>query len=92
MSYLNEVSEDSNVICNQFKTFFQSAYSDNTLNICNNADVTPVIEISNINITEMDVEQALSSLKNIIQPGSDGKKLSLSYPLCYLFFLVALPS
>ena len=66
MSYLNEVSEDSNVICNWFKTFFQSAYSDNTLNICNNSDVTPVVEISNIDITELDVEQALSLLKNII--------------------------
>ena len=47
-------------------------------------------DISNIDITELDVEQALSSLKNIIQPGSDGTalkncSLSVSYPLCYLF-------
>ena len=90
MFYLNEVSEDSNVICNWFKTFFQFAYAGNTLNICNNSDVTPVVEISNIDITELDVEHALSSRKNIIQPGSDGIaptvlkncSLSLSYPLC----------
>ena len=47
--------------------FFQFAYSDNTLNFCNNSDVIAVVEISNIGIIELDVEQALSLLKNIIQ-------------------------
>ena len=51
--------------------FFQS-YSENTLKICNNSDITPAVEISNIDITRLEVEQTLSSLKNIIQAGSDG--------------------
>ena len=93
MFYLNEVSEDSNVICNWFKTFFQFAYAGNTLNICNNSDVTTEVEIGNIDITELDVEQALSSLKNIIEPGSDGidptvlKKLLIVLLLSFVLFI-----
>ena len=46
MSYLNDMSDASNVICNWFQ-------------ICN-SDVTPIVETSNIYVTELDVEQALS--------------------------------
>ena len=68
MFYINEMSYDSNVISNWCKTFFQSAYSDNALYICKNSNITPIVEIS---IIEFDVEQALSSLKNIIHSESD---------------------
>ena len=54
------------------------------------SDVTLIVEISNIDISELDVEQALSSLKNVVQLGSapivlQNCSLALSYPLCYLF-------
>ena len=39
-------NDDSIVICNWFNTFFQSVYSDNTFNIYNNSDATPVVETS----------------------------------------------
>ena len=94
MSFNNESSEDTSKICKWFESYFKSVYSNTTANPLNRMNMnTPIVEISNINVTDSDVELALLSLDSNVKLGPDGIapivlkncSLSLSLPLCVIF-------
>ena len=85
--------EDTSKICKWFESYFKSVYSNTTAKPLNRMNMnTPIVEISNINVTVSDVELALLSLETNVKLDTDGITsvvlkncaMSLSSPLCLL--------
>ena len=73
MSFNNESSEDSSKICKWLESYFKSVYSNTTANPLNRMNMnTPIVEISNINVTDSGIELALLSLDINVKLGPDG--------------------
>ena len=92
MSFNNESSEVTSIICKWFESYFKSVYTETTANPLIFMS-TPIVEISSINVTDSDVELTLLSLESNVKLSPDGIAsivlkncaMSLSSPLCLLF-------
>ena len=84
-----ESSEDTSIICKWFESYFKSVYTETTANRLNFMSI-PILEISNIKVSDSDVELALLSLESNAKLGADGiasivlKNCSMSFIMSFI--------
>ena len=72
MYYLDNGCTDSKIICDLFADYFKSVYTVNPVLQNSSLHLDQILDISNVDLSHADVEDALSSLDSKTSYDSDG--------------------